>query len=91
MSHSWKKYPKVTQEKKDCRYLNRRLRHDKLAEFPKGGSYRKMPNGGYGWSYRWTREQAIHKYQYECSDWIKRTFPTLELWLNYWEKCTIRK
>ena len=91
MSHSWKKYPEVILEMNDCRYLNRQLRHDKLAEFSKGGSYRKMPNGGYGWSYRWTREQAIHKYQYECSDWIKRTFPTLELWLDYWEKCTIRK
>lgn len=91
MSRSWKKYPVVVQEKKDCRYLNRKLRHDKLAELPKGGTYRRLPCGGYDWSYIWTREQAIQQYQVDKYGWIKRKFPTLELWLNYWEKCTIRK
>ena len=85
MSNSWKKYPKVIQEKKDYHYLNRQLRHDKLAEFSKGGSYRKMPNGGYGWSYRWTREQAILQYRNNKYDWIKRNFPTEKDWLQYWK------
>lgn len=90
MSHSYKRFPKVTQEKKECRYLNRQLRHDKLAEFPKGGSYRKSRYKR-GWSYRWTREQAIRQYKNDKYDWIKRNFPTEEDWLQYWERCTIRK
>lgn len=89
MSHSYKKFPKVIQEKKDCRYLNRQLRHDKLAEVPKGSSYKRVYTSWHDWSYYWGREQAIR--DYAVKDRIKRRFPTLEDYLEYWERCTIRK
>lgn len=89
MSKSYKKYPIVRQEKEDYHYLNRQLRRDKLAEFPKGAAYRKHKPHYNTWCYRWTKEQAIQ--EYSEYDWIKRRFPTLELWLNYWKSCCIRK
>ena len=89
MSHSRKKFPKVIQEKKDCRYLNRQLRHDKLAEVPKGSLYKRIYYSNYNWAYRWSKEQAIQAYV--AKDWIKRNFPTLESYLIYWERCTIKK
>lgn len=91
MSKSYKKYPIVRQEKEDYRYLNRQLRHDKLAEFPKGGSYRRHKPHWNAWTYRWTKEQAIQQYQKDKLGWIKRDFPTLDTWLNYWKSCCIRK
>ena len=36
MSKSYKRFPKLKQEKEDYHYLNRQLRRDKLAELPKG-------------------------------------------------------
>lgn len=90
MSRSYKKYPIIRQEKEDYRHLNRQLRYDKFAEFPKGSSFKKHKPHWYTWAYRWTREQAISSY-YERRKQMKRDFPTLEEWLNYWESCCIRK
>lgn len=56
MSKSYKRFPIVRQETEDYRYLNRQLRHDKLAEIPKGSSYRKFNTKAYEWAYRWSRE-----------------------------------
>ena len=42
MSKSYKKYPIVKQEKEDYHYLNRKLRHDKLAAIPNGSFYKNM-------------------------------------------------
>lgn len=89
MSRSVRKYPIVRQEKEDYRYLNRQLRHDKYAEFPKGGAYRRHRPHWYSWSYRWSKEDAIKSY-YKRS-WIQDRYPTLDDWLNYWESCCIRK
>lgn len=89
MSRSYKKHPIVRQETEDYRYLNRQLRHDKLADFPKGSSYRRHHPHCNSWAYRWSKEQAIESYYAE--DWIQRDFPTLEAWINYWKSCTIRK
>ena len=88
MSRSYKKYPIVRLETEDYRYLNRQLRHDKLADFPKGSSYKKI-NSSFCWAYRWSKEQAIESYY--ANDWVQRDFPTLEAWINYWKSCTIRK
>lgn len=89
MSKSYRRYPIVIQEKEDCHYLNRRLRHDKLADVPKGGSYKKYAGKACTWTYRWTKEQAIRQYQED--EWVRTRFPTLEQWLNYWKTCCIRK
>ena len=88
MSKSYNKYPIVRQEKEDYHYLNRQIRHDKLAEIPRGSAYRKIKSPWH-WRYRWSKEQAFQDY-YEC-DRIRERFPTLELWLNYWKSCCIRK
>lgn len=88
MSKSYRKYPIVKQEKENYHYLNRQLRHDKLAKIPKGGAYRRI-HSHLHWHYRWSKEQAIQNY-YEDNK-IKERFPTLELWLNYWKSCCIRK
>ena len=45
--------------------------------------------------YRWSREEAIVEYESaqkspEEYRWMKR-YPTLESFLNYWEKCVRRK
>ena len=89
MSKSYKKYPIVRQEKEDYHYLNRKLRHDKLAEIPNGGSYRKYVDKCHEWKYIWTKEQDIC--QYNEDEWIKERFPTLDEWINYWKTCVLRK
>ena len=44
---------------------------------------------------RWTKEEAIKQYEKPCrysweTNW-KEEYPTLEDFLNYWEKCMRRK
>lgn len=89
MSRSYRKYPLVIQEKDDCRYYNRKCRHAKEEELPKGAAYRRKYSSGWRWQYRWTREEAIR--QFYSNEWIQKRYETLEAWLNYYEKCTIRK
>lgn len=88
MSRSYKKYPIVKQDRENYHYQNRQIRHDKLAKIPKGGSYRKK-NSFWISKYRWSKEQAIHDY-YEI-DVIRERFPTIELWLDHWKSCCVRK
>jgi hypothetical protein len=87
MSRSYKKFSIVRQETEDYRYLNRRLRHDKLAEIPKGGSYRRFSVKSHEWAYRWSMEQAIQDW-YEKT-WIRERY-SYDEWLNYW-KSFLRK
>lgn len=84
---SYKKFPIVRQEKEDYRYLNRQLRHDKLAEIPKGGSYRKLNIKAHEWAYRWSREQAIQDWNEKT--WIRERY-SYDEWMNYW-KSLLRK
>lgn len=87
MGKSYKKYPLLIQESEDYRYLNRQLRHDKLAKFPKGGSFKKhRPHCG--WAYRWSKEQAIQEYNERT--WIRERY-SYDEWINYWKSCVIRK
>lgn len=90
MSKSYKKYPllRVTR-KEDYRILNRQLRHDKLAEFPKGGSFKRHRPHWNSWAYLWTKEQAVQ--EYKETERIRHKFPTLEEWLDYWARTVIRK
>lgn len=89
MGKSKRKYPIIRQEHENYRYLNRKIRHDKLAELPNGGAFRKHSPHWNNWHYRWTQEDAIKDW-YRFS-WIQKRFLTLEEWLNYWESCAIRK
>lgn len=68
--------------------MNRRLRYDKLAEIPNGGSYRKYASQWPNWAYRWTWKQALDDY-YD-SEYISSRY-TLEEWRRYWERLVIEK
>lgn len=89
MSRSYKKFPSIKSHeyKSHIRYSNRKLRHDKLAEIPRGGAYRKNDDGAY-YKYPWYKEQAIN--QYYSNERIRNSY-ALDDWLNYWASCTIRK
>ena len=88
MSKSYKKYPIVRQEKEDYRILNRKLRHDKLADFPKGSSFKRHSPHWHSWAYEWTWKQAMKDYEKDI--WRGR-FNSLEEFRNYWEMCVLRK
>ena len=90
MGKSYKKFPVVRQEKEDYRYLNRQIRHMKLEdEIPGHAAYKKIASGRRGWSYIWTKEQAIQEYN-QCER-IRKRYETLDDWLNYWKSCVVRK
>ena len=58
-------------------------------EIPNHAAYKKIASGCYGWSYIWTKEQAIQDYnQYKH---IREKYKTLDDWLNYWKSCVVRK
>lgn len=88
MSRSYRKYPIVRQEKENHHYLNRRIRYDRLATFP-NSSFKRRDSHWNNWNYRWTKEEAIQEYYEE--ERIRDRYPSLEEWLNYWAKCTLRK
>ena len=88
MSKSYRKTPSIRQEKEDYRYLNRQIRHDKLAEIPNGSSFKKFSPHWNNWNYIWTWEEAKKSY-YEYEHIQARH--TLEDWYNYWAKCALRK
>ena len=91
MSKSYRKTPFIRQEKEDYRYLNRQIRHDKLAEIPNGGSYRKVNSSWRNWNYIWTWEEAKKQYQGCYGQWYLQEKYTIEEWYNYWAKCALRK
>ena len=89
MSRSYRRVPYIRYERKDCHYLNRKIRRAKLAEIPSGGAYRRMfIDGGWDWGYIWTKEQAMQ--DYETKPWLREEY-TLEQWLNSWERWALRK
>lgn len=87
MSRSYKHHPIVKQEREDYHYLNRKLRHDKLAKIPKGNFFRRFIPKPHEWKYIWTKEQAIQEW-HERS-WIRERY-TYDEWMNYW-KSFLRK
>ena len=89
MSKSYKKYPVVRQEKVDKKYYNRKLRQLKTDISYKCGEFKKLYVCD-DWHYQWTREEAIRQYL-ESDRYPNESFPTLESWLQYCEKCTKRK
>ena len=92
MSRSYKRYPKVKQErltKSDKIILNRRLRHLDVQVAYRGSQYKhRLPNWE-TWQYRWTWKDAVKDW-YEC-DYLRKEYPTLESYRNYYESCVLRK
>lgn len=92
MSRSYKRYPKVKQEKlkkSDKVILNRRLRHLDVHQLFRGSQYkRRLPNWE-TWQYRWTWEDAIK--DWHELDYLREKYPTLESYRNYYEHCVVRK
>ncbi len=100
MSRSYKKHP-ISKDnghsKKEMRTLanrtvRRRLNRQEDYTIANGKAYRKEFDSWCIADYvtRWTKQEAID--EYEKSDYVsKEMFPTLESFLNFWEKCMRRK
>ena len=103
MSRSYKKNPYVTDHKRRStkqskRLANRRVRRRLYDEDALGRiQHKKYTESWDICDYKWrmSREEAIEWYESEgfgiASGYFKERYPTLELWLEYWEKCYKRK
>ena len=102
MSRSYKKNPFVTDNrssKQNKRIANRTVRRRLKNEeyMPARLQHKKITESWDICDYRWrmTKEEAIQWYQnemeHEASELFKKRYPTLEAWLEYWEKCHRRK
>lgn len=105
MSRSYKKNPYLTDHKRRStkqskrianRRVRRRLRFDE--DMPVRSQHKKYTETYDICDYKWrmSREEAIEWYEsrekeYYVSHYFKERYPTLESWLNYWEKCHRRK
>lgn len=105
MSRSYKKNPWITDHKrkttKNNKKIANRIFRRKLKgceELPSLNHHKKITESWNICDYKWrmTREEAIHWYEskekdYEASAYFLKRYPSLESWLNYWEKCHRRK
>lgn len=99
MSRSYKKNPFVTDCGKGRSYAKRMANHifrRMIAEeedMPSHPSFKKYSCSWNICDYKWrmTEEEAIEWYETEASNGFKKRYPTLELWLKYWDKCYRRK
>ena len=104
MSRSYKKNPYVTDHKRRStkqskrianRRVRQRLRFDE--DMPVRSQHKKYTETYDICDYKWrmSKEEAIQWYESEgfgiASNYFKERYPTLELWLEYWEKCYKRK
>lgn len=107
MSRSYKKSPYVTDHHRKSSKINKRIANhsfrQRLNEFdedmPARPQHRKYTES-YNicdYKFRMSREEAVKWYEKRIKDdslrgdYVRRRFPTLESWLNYWEKCYRRK
>lgn len=98
MSRSYKKTPitkdSIKSSANNKRIANRVYRHNNKMELHQRKAYRKHYETWEIHDYvsLYTREQAIKDYYDREYRYLKRLgYPTLESWLNYWEKCYRRK
>lgn len=106
MSRSYKKNPYVTDHKRRWTKESKRLanqsfrqqiaRDEDMPARPQHKKYTESWNiSDYAW--RMTKEEAIAWYEKRINDeslrgdYVRKRFPTLESWLNYWEKSYRRK
>ena len=102
MSRSYRKNPIIKdngKSKKEMKSLaNRKVRrklNDSDFNISNGNAYKKEFES---WDIadfisRWTKEDAIKEYESKSKKyrWFKEEWPTLEDYLNYWEKTMHRK
>ena len=102
MSRSYKKNPFVTDHKcgttKDNKRIANRIVRRRVncldEDMPARLQHKKMTESWDICDYKWysTKEEAIEWYLHNCdNDYIKKKYPTLKRYLNYWEKCCRRK
>lgn len=98
MSRSYKKTPiakdSIKSSANNKRIANRVYRHNNKMELHQRKAYRKHYETWEIHDYvsLYTKEQAIKDYYDREYRYSKRLgYPTLESWLNYWEKCYRRK
>lgn len=103
MSRSYKKNPFATDHhRKSSKISKRRANHQFRQKLmiidgiPIHPQYKKYTNSYDICDYksRMTKQDAIDWYNEQIlmnSHWFKKSFPTLDSWLNYWEKCYTRK
>lgn len=102
MSRSYRKHPIKKDNghsKKEMRTLANRTVRRRLNNpdytIANGKAYRKEFESWNIADYitRWTKEEAIAEYEESCAEypWFKEEWPTLESFINFWEKCMHRK
>ena len=90
MSRSYNKYPISRYEKADKKATNKWFRrHPEVEVPPKGNHYKKVKQFGWDAKAYWSKKEAIDSY-YEYG-WDFWRFNTLEDFLNWYEKCALRK
>lgn len=82
MSRSYKRFPVVHYESFDKRMGNRLVRRTTMKLH--GGEYKKVYKE-FNCKGMWRKEDAIRNYV------PSKRFPTLESWLQYYDKCCVRK
>lgn len=95
MSKSYKKYP-LTHIEKKAKIDSKKLRRNKLDDISNGMAYKRYSGSCCNWSSRWTKEDAIKEYrEKQMKELEYKTFflkfPTLDDYLLYWRKCSVRK
>ena len=96
MSRSYKKSPNSTDgsagtTKRSKRVANKKVRITE--DVPSGGAYKKVSETWdiHDYSTRWTWEEAVKDWEEGKNPYLKKEFPTLEEYRQYWEKCCKRK
>ena len=100
MSRSYKKNPFATDHSRGTKYMKRLANHKvrrvikNSEDLPSKLKHKKMTESWNICDYKWysTEKDAIDWYINKCNNkYIRGKYPTLETYLNYWAKCTIRK
>lgn len=100
MSRSYKKTPVVKDNRRSKKWkkalANRTVRrklNDPEYGMADGRAYKKEYESWNIADYviRWTKEEAIAEYNAANNFIDKDRFPTLESWIEWWEKCMKRK
>ena len=101
MSRSYKKNPIVTDHHRRSTRVSKRFaskafrnrigREDEMAARPQHKKYFSSYNIC-DYKTRLTKDEAIEwYYNRDNNPYFYKRYPTLKAWLNYWEKCYIRK
>lgn len=100
MSRSFKKNPFVNDHKRKVtkhnkRMANRKIRRTMSFDLLSDRAFYKKATESYDitdYCWIWTKQDAIDSfYESKRSTYLNDMYPTLESWLNYWEKCVRRK